>query len=287
MIIASYEITCFHIFLGILMFGIYLIVHQFYQQFKLRRERKEPNVFDQFEKIPGLHTIENNSHTFYCGAQDYTMSSSRKLARIYKQDRLRVERLLNKLLLGSYIRVPDNTVAVCIPTWCSKIGAKYHEFKCTPPAPYCPCPTILSEFNYTYKMVSGRVQATFYHNRRCTCLAGICIYMRIPNEPWFFGELPEDLIIDLIEYAIKSYSPRRGRRYRHTPPLVPAFRPNAPPIEISSSEEYTDVDEAEDSENERPPCYASVFGARIDATSRIDEVAPPNYFSLFSNSSAL
>ncbi|EFO83740.1 hypothetical protein CRE_14231 [Caenorhabditis remanei] len=287
MIIASVEITCFHIFLGILMFVIYLILHQIYHQLKLRRERKVPNILYQFEKIPGLHTLRSQTHTFFCGAQNYRLSSSRKSAQAYNQDRHKVQRLLRKLLENPTIHVPETTVAVCIPTWCSMTGARFHEFQCMPPAPYCPCPTILSEFHYTYKMVTGRVQATFYHNRRCTCLAGICIYMRIPNEPWFFGELPEEMIFDLIGPGVKRFISPRGRR--RPPPLLQPIPPTVPPVEVSTSDENSEDENSDDvTTPEDPPPYASVFGSvRTDIISRIDELPPPNYFSLFVNSSKL
>ncbi|CAB04716.1 CX domain-containing protein [Caenorhabditis elegans] len=281
MIVASVEVTCFHVILGFLMFLLYLLLHQIYYQIKLRRERKVPNTLHQFENIPGLHTIRTPSHTFFCGAQNYRQSS--KNPQIYSQDRLKVQRLLRKLLENPQIHVPENTVAVCIPTWCSVTGARFHEFQCTPPAPYCPCPTILSEFHYTYKMVSARVQATFYHNRRCTCLAGICIYLRIPNEPWYFGDLPDELIFDLIGPGVKRFISPRGRR-RHSPLLLPPV-PSAPEM-TSSSEEELEPDDVATPED--PPAYATVFGyTRTDLISRIDEIPPPNYYSLFVNSSKL
>ncbi|EGT47653.1 hypothetical protein CAEBREN_29854 [Caenorhabditis brenneri] len=284
MIVASVEITCFHIVVGVLMFIVYLLLHQAYQQLKLRRERKVPNILYQFEKIPGLHSIRTQTFTFFCGAQNYRLSSSRKKAQLYDIDRLRVQRLLRKLLENPNIHVPENTAAVCIPTWCSVTGARFHEFQCRPPAPYCPCPTILSEFHYTYKMVSGRVQATFYHNRRCTCLAGICIYLRIPNEPWFFGELDEEMIFDLIGPGVKRFISPRGRR-RPPPPLLPPTIPTAPPMELSSPD---DSDSEEMITPGEPPAYSTVFGAvRTDFMSRIDELPPPNYYSLFMNSSKL
>lgn len=139
-------------------------------------------------------------------------------------------------------------------------------------------------------MVSGRVQATYFHDRRCTCLAGICIYMRIPEEPWFFSDLPESLIMDLIGPGVKRWITPRGSRRRVTvlPTAPPLISPSAPPLSIESQRRMmvhmVEEEEAITVDNSPPPAYSTIRGTRILDE---EEVLPPNYFSLFSNSSKL
>ncbi|CAI2298783.1 unnamed protein product [Caenorhabditis sp. 36 PRJEB53466] len=280
--IGSVEVTITHVGLGVGMFLVYLILSIICKQLKLRRERKVPNILRQFEKVPGLHTIRTPTHTLFCGVYNQAISSS-----VYTQDRHKVQRLLRTLFQNPNILVPETCVAVCIPTWCSTTGDRFHQFHCRPPAPYCPCPTIVSEYHYTYKMVSGRVQATFYHNRRCTCLAGICIYLRIADEPWFFGDLPESLVMDLIGPGVKRWiTPRGSRRRRITVPL--SVR-EAEEEEEEEAEEEEEEESCEESECEEivvtspPPPYST-----ISRTVRIeDHPPPPSYFALFSNATKL
>lgn len=83
--------------------------------------------------------------------------------------------------------------------------------------------------------------------------------------------------------GVKRFISPRGRR-RHSPLLLPPV-PSAPEM-TSSSEEELEPDDVATPED--PPAYATVFGyTRTDLISRIDEIPPPNYYSLFVNSSKL
>uniref|UniRef100_A0A1I7TBM4 Secreted protein n=1 Tax=Caenorhabditis tropicalis TaxID=1561998 RepID=A0A1I7TBM4_9PELO len=86
--------------------------------------------------------------------------------------------------------------------------------------------------------------------------------------------------------GVKRFISPRGRR-RHHPPLLPSITPSAPPMESSSSSDENSEDENPVTPGD-PPEYSTVFGAvRTDLISRIDELPPPNYYSLFVNSSKL